>query len=85
LPWNFIATSLATSLVALYWVHEPLNLALLQEKIVYLPLLHRHLLPCVMQLVRVLNSISDKEINASVSLLPSAYQVCVTLFPLAQR
>jgi hypothetical protein len=85
LLWNFIATSLATSLVALYWAHEPLNLALLQEKIVYLPLLHQHLLHCVMQLVRVLNSISDKEINASVLPLQSVYQVCVTLFPLAQR
>jgi hypothetical protein len=60
-------------------------LAQLQEKIVYLPLLHQHLLHCVMQLVRVLSSISDKVINASVLPLQSVYQVCVTLFPLAQR
>jgi hypothetical protein len=85
LLWNFIAISLATSLDALYWAHEPLNLAQLQEKIVYLPLLHRHLLRCVMQLVRVLSSISDKEINASVLLLQSAYQDFATLFLLAQR
>jgi hypothetical protein len=50
-----------------------------------LPLLHQHLLPCVMQLERVLSSISDKAINASVLLLQSAYQVYVTLFLLAQR
>jgi hypothetical protein len=74
-----------TSLVALYWAHEPLNLALLQEKIVYLPLLHQHLLHCVMQLVRVLSSISDKAINASVLPLQSVYQDFATLFPLAQR
>jgi hypothetical protein len=38
-----------------------------------------------MQLVRVLSSISDKVINASVLPLQSAYQVYVTLFLLAQR
>jgi hypothetical protein len=38
-----------------------------------------------MQLERVLSSISDKAINASVLLLQSAYQVYVTLFLLAQR
>jgi hypothetical protein len=74
-----------TYLVALYWAHEPLNLAQLQEKIVYLPLLPQRWRRFVMQQVRVHSSISDKVINASVLLLQSVYLVFATLFQLAQR
>jgi hypothetical protein len=69
----------------LYWAHAQPNLALLQEKIVYLPLLPQRWLRCVMQRVRVHSSISDKVINASVLLLQSAYLDFATLFLLAQR
>jgi hypothetical protein len=61
------------------------NLAQLQEKIVYLPLPPQRWLRCVMQQVRAPSSISDKVIKEFVWQLQSDYQVFVTLFLLAQR
>jgi hypothetical protein len=61
------------------------NLAQLQERIVYLPLLPQRWRPFVMQQVRALSSISDKVIKEFVWQLQSVCQVFVTLFLLAQR